>query len=594
MNRTEPGILATSDALPSVPVLEIAAVRREFPILARRVHDRPLVYLDNAATTQKPRAVLEAMSDFYEGSCANVHRGAHVLSDQATTQYEQARLSVARFLGASSPREIVFVRGATEAINLAAHCFGRQNVGPGDEVIVTWMEHHANIVPWQILCAAVGASLRVVPISEEGELRLEAYEKLLCSRTKLVALGQVSNALGTVHPVKLMIDMAHRHGAAVVVDGAQAVAHLDVNVQDLDCDFYAFSGHKIFGPMGIGILYGKLRHLEKMPPWQTGGDMIETVTFEKTSYAPAPLKFEAGTPNVGGAIGLAAALEWLGGMDRKALALHESQLVDRCVRSLSAIPGVRVVSQPAHRVGAVSFVIEEPRMSALDVGTQLDLEGVAVRTGHHCCQPLMQRLGVAGTVRASFSVYNTIEEVDALEACVRRIAGQTVQPRLQGATAPTPDLRPLNYPAALASTVEAAAEEFAEEFEDLHDWADRYAYLIDLGRNLPAMPADLKTEANRVRGCQSTVFLSVQVRPGSTDVVEFLADSDSEIVRGLIALLQAIFSGQRADQVFDFDLNALLARLGLANNLTMSRRNGLAEMVKRLRAFAAGLTAARS
>ena len=436
MNRTQPGTLSTTGSLRSGRGPDLAAIRREFPILARQVHDKPLVYLDNAATTQKPRAVLDAMAGFYERSCANVHRGVHTLSDQATTLYEQARLSVAGFIGAGSPREVVLVRGATEAINLVAHCFGGQTVGPGDEVIVTWMEHHANIVPWQILCAKSGASLRVVPISDEGELRLEVYEKMLSRRTKVVALGHVSNALGTVNPVKLVIEMAHQHGAAVVVDGAQAVAHVDVNVQDLDCDFYAFSGHKVFGPMGIGVLYGKLRHLEAMPPWQAGGDMIETVTFEKTSYAPAPLKFEAGTPNVGGAIGLAAALEWLKRMDRPALALHESQLVDRCARSLSAIPGVRVVGQPAHRVGSVSFVLEDPPVSALDVGTRLDLEGIAVRTGHHCCQPLMQRMGVLGTVRASFSVYNTVEEVAALAACVSSIAGQNGRPRSQAADHP--------------------------------------------------------------------------------------------------------------------------------------------------------------
>jgi len=591
MNRTEPRTLSTIGTLHSRPGLDLAAIRHEFPILARQVHDKPLVYLDNAATTQKPRAVLDAMAGFYERSCANVHRGVHALSDRATTLYEQARQSVASFIGAGSPREVVFVRGATEAINLAARCFGRHNVGPGDEVIVTWMEHHANIVPWQILCAESGASLRVVPISDDGELRLDAYEKMLSRRTKLVALGHVSNALGTVNPVRLVIEMAHQHGAAVVVDGAQAVAHVDVNVQDLDCDFYAFSGHKVFGPMGIGVLYGKLRHLETMPPWQAGGDMIETVTFEKTSYAPAPLKFEAGTPNVGGAVGLAAALEWLERMDRPALALHESHLLERCVRSLSAIPGVRVVGEPAQRVGAVSFVLEDPPVSALDVGTRLDLDGIAVRTGHHCCQPLMQRLGVLGTVRASFAVYNTIEEVEALTACVGRIAGQSGRQRSHAAIASCPDLRPLDYPAASAPTVEAAAQTFSAEFEDLGDWAERYAYLIDLGRNLPSMPADLKTEANRVRGCQSTVFLSPRARPGSADVVEFLADSESEIVRGLIALLQAIFSGQPPAQILDFDLAGLLARLGLATNLTMSRRNGLAEMVKRLRSFAAGLAA---
>ncbi len=351
MNRSDPGALEVSRTAVRGTGLDLAAIRGEFPILARRVHDRPLIYLDNAATTQKPQVVLDAMTDFYEGCCANVHRGVHELSDQATQRYEQARTTIARFLNAASHREVVFVRGATEAINLAAHCFGRQTVKPGDEVLITWMEHHANIVPWQILCEQTGAKLRVVPISDDGELDLESLEEMLSRRTRIVAVSHVSNALGTVNPVKRIIDRAHQHGAIVLVDGAQAVAHVDVDVQDLNCDFYAFSGHKIFGPMGMGVLYGKLHHLEAMPPWQGGGDMIDSVTFEKTSYAPAPLKFEAGTPHVAGAIGLAAALDWLQGQDRQAIAEHEAELVDRCVRALSAIPGVRLVGRPAHRVG---------------------------------------------------------------------------------------------------------------------------------------------------------------------------------------------------------------------------------------------------
>ncbi|MGO9600096.1 MAG: SufS family cysteine desulfurase [Isosphaeraceae bacterium] len=591
MNGTLAASSSTSALLRHGPAFDLAAIRREFPLLARHVHEKPLVYLDNAATTQKPRAVLDAISSYYEQSCANVHRGVHALSDRATSLYEQARVEAAEFIGAASPREIVFVRGATEAINLAAHSFGTQHVGPGDEVIITWMEHHANIVPWQILCAQRGAALRVVPITDLGELQLDAYQRMLSPRTKLVALTHVSNALGTVNPVRQMIAMAHQQGASVLIDGAQAIAHVEVDVQDLDCDFYAFSGHKVYGPMGIGVLYGKLRHLESMPPCQFGGDMIETVTFEKTSYAPAPVKFEAGTPNVGGAIGLAAALQWLKNMDRPAIKRHEMQLVESCVRSLSAIPGVRIVGQPACRAGSVSFVLEDPPVSALDVGTRLDLEGIAVRTGHHCCQPLMQRLGVAGTVRASFAIYNSPEEVQLLAEHLGRIAENQGPKRHRAAVSrPRPEIQLPEERDASAATVEAAAQALLVEFEGLGDWAERYEYLIDLGKHLPPMPARLKTEANRVRGCQSTVYLAPWVRSGSDDVVEFLADSESEIVRGLVALLQSLYSGKLAAQILDFDLSGLLARLGLATNLTLSRRNGLAEMVKRLRSFAAGLT----
>jgi len=422
MNCTQPGTLSTTGSLLSGPGLDLAAIRREFPILARQVHDKPLVYLDNAATTQKPRAVLDAMAGFYEWSCANVHRGVHTMSDRATTLYEQARLSVAGFIGAGSPREVVFVRGATEAINLAAHCFGRQNVGPGDEVIVTWMEHHANIVPWQILCAQTGASLRVVPISDAGELRLEAYEKLLSRRTKLVALGHVSNALGTVNPVQRVIDMAHQHGAAVVVDGAQAVAHVDVNVHDLDCDFYAFSGHKVFGPMGIGILYGKLRHLEAMPPWQAGSDMIETVTFEKTSYAPAPLKFEAGTPNIEGAIGLAEAVKYLEALGMSEVVSHEKALTKYAVERMQECKKITIHGclDLSKKCGIIPFSVKG--LSSHDVALICDNYGIMIRSGYHCAQPLHQQvLKLQSSDRASFYIYNTQEEIDRFVEVLKEI-----------------------------------------------------------------------------------------------------------------------------------------------------------------------------
>jgi len=573
--------------------LDLRQLRREFPALGQAVHGKPLVYLDNAATTQKPRAVLDALARYYENDNANVHRGVHALGDRSTVLFEQARARVQKFLNARSTREIIFVRGATEGINLVAQCFGRRNIGPGDEVIITWMEHHANIVPWQLVCQEKGASLKVVPITDSGDLRLGAYEKMLSPRTKLVAISHVSNVLGTVNPVKRMIEMAHRKGIPVLVDGAQAVSHLDVDVQSLDCDFYTFSGHKVYGPMGIGVLYGKSHHLEAMPPWQGGGDMVEAVTFARTTYNALPFKFEAGTPNVAGAVGLAAALDELDRIGRDAIAAHEANLVATCVQQLKEISGLRLIGEPAHRSGVVSFVIEDRRLSALDVATRLDLEGIAVRTGHHCCQPLMQRLGVDGTVRASFGLYNTMGEVERLSAVLRSMvrpepAARSRDSAPERAVVLEPEAE---YPCAAAGSVEEAAEALLDEFEGLDDWSERYQYVIELGRNLSEMPGALKTEANRIRGCQSIVFLFARTLPDSPDVVEFLADSESEIVRGLIALLQRLFSGQRAGEILDFDLPGFLARIGLATNLTMSRRNGLNEMIRRLREHAADVAA---
>jgi cysteine desulfurase/selenocysteine lyase len=572
--------------------LNVAQVRRAFPVLDQVVHGKPLVYLDNAASTQKPRPVLDALTRYYETSNANVHRGVHTLGDRATALFEQARARVAAFLGARQPREIVFVRGATEAINLVAQTFGRQRVGTGDEVVISWMEHHANLVPWQMLCQDKGAALRVIPITDAGELRVDAYEALLTERTKLVALAHVSNVLGTVNPIKTLVEIAHRRGIPVLVDGAQAVPHLEVDVQDLDCDFYAFSGHKVYGPMGIGVLYGKAGHLEEMPPWQCGGDMVRTVAFEATTFNEVPYRFEAGTPDVAGAVGLAAALDFMESLGRGAMARHEAGLLERAVERLGAIPGVRLISAPGRRAGVVSFVVEDPPLSTMDVGSRLDLEGIAVRTGHHCCQPLMERLGVPGTVRASVAVYNTLGEIDRLADALQEIMEAAGSRRLREAALKVPNPAGgggYSYPQATARSVDAAAAALLKEFDGLEAWPERYEYLIELGRKRPVMPPELMTEANRVRGCQSTVFLAARARPGPSGVVEFLADSDSEIVRGLLAMLQHLFSGQRAVEILCFDLAAFLARTGLTSNLTTGRRNGLAAMIRRLHAFAAGL-----
>jgi cysteine desulfurase/selenocysteine lyase len=392
--------------------LDVQKLRADFPILRRLVHGKPLVYLDNAATTQKPQAVIDALVSYYTNENANIHRGVHTLSEEATESHEEARGVVQRFLNAAEPREIIFVRGATEGINLVAQTWGRTNVGSGDEIVITAMEHHSNIVPWQMLCEQRAAKLRVAPINDAGELLLDEFEKLLGPRTKLVAIGHVSNALGTVNPIGKIIEMAHRRKARVLVDGAQAVPHIAVDVRALDCDFYAFSGHKVYGPTGIGVLYGKAELLEAMPPYQGGGDMISSVTFEKTIYNHLPHKFEAGTPHVSGAIGLGAAIEYLNAVGIAPIAAHEHRVLAYGTERLQSVPGLRLIGTAKDKAGVLSFVLEG--IHPHDIGTILDQEGIAIRTGHHCAQPLMQRFGIPATARASLALYNTVEEIDAL------------------------------------------------------------------------------------------------------------------------------------------------------------------------------------
>ncbi len=390
--------------------------RRDFPILGARVHGRPLAYLDNAATTQKPRSVIEALAGYYAHDNANVHRGVHSLSQRATDAYDAAREKVRRFIHARQAEEVVFVRGTTEAINLVAASFARPRLGPGDEVVVSAMEHHSNIVPWQLACAATGAVLKVVPIGDDGAFRLDALDALLGSRTRLVAVTHLSNALGTVAPVRRIVELAHAKGITVLVDGAQAISHLPVDVAALDCDFYAFSGHKVYGPTGIGVLYGKAELLREMVPYQGGGDMIRTVTFEKSEFADIPFRFEAGTPNIAGAVGLGAALDYVSAIGLPAIAAHERDLVARATRELGRIPGVRIVGTAKDKASIVSFTLEG--VHSHDIGTILDHGGVAIRAGHHCAMPVMRRFGIPGTARASFALYNVREEVDALVAGV--------------------------------------------------------------------------------------------------------------------------------------------------------------------------------
>ncbi|MBK1717529.1 SufS family cysteine desulfurase [Thiocystis violacea] len=572
---------------PRLPVqapLDVESIRAQFPILKTLAHGRPLTYLDSAASTQQPERVIEAVADYHRLHHANIHRGVYGLSQTATRLHEEARAAVARFLSAAEPAECLFTRGATESINLVAASWGRANLKPGDEILLSTLEHHSNIVPWQLVAEATGARVRVIPIDDAGDLDLDAYRRLLTPRTRLVAVNHVSNALGTINPVAEIIAEAHAAGALVLIDGAQWVAHGRTDVQALDADFYVFSGHKLYGPTGIGVLYGKRHLLEAMPPYQGGGDMIERVTFAGTSYAPLPNKFEAGTPNISGAVGLGAAIDWVESIGVEAIGLHEQALLRQATERLSRIPGLAIKGTARRKSGVISWVMLDPPIATLDIGTQLDLQGICIRTGHHCCQPLMDRLGVSSTARASLGVYNRSEEIDRLAEALEAIQASS-RPRVQTADGG----RELVYPAAVAESPQAAAEEIAEIFELLPDWPMRHQHIIDLGDKLPTMPESLKTEANHVSGCQSQVHIAARLKPGSRDIVEFLADSDANIVRGLIALLQQLYSGQRARDIMGFDAEAFFARIGLDRHLSLTRRNGLESMVRRLRRLASPL-----
>jgi cysteine desulfurase/selenocysteine lyase len=400
---------------------DVAALRRDFPILATRVYGKPLVYLDNAASAQKPLAVIEAERDVYERCYANIHRGVHWLSVHATDAYDAAREKARKFVNAREAHEILFLRGTTEAVNLVAQTYGRRKVGAGDEILITGLEHHSNIVPWQMLCEEKGARLCVVPLDEAGDIDLEVFERMLTPRTKLVSVAHLSNALGTVLPVRRIAGLAHAHGIPVFVDGAQAVPRMPVDVRDLDCDFYAFSSHKIYGPTGVGVLYGKTALLEAMPPWQGGGDMIRSVTFEKTTYNALPYKFEAGTPNIAGGIAFGAALDYVSGVGLARIAAHEQDLLAYATEQVSAIQGMKIIGTAREKAGVLSFVLDG--VHPHDIGTVLDREGIAIRTGHHCAQPVMDRYGLTATARASFGLYNTRGEVDALVAAIHKVIG---------------------------------------------------------------------------------------------------------------------------------------------------------------------------
>lgn len=398
---------------------DAVSIRKDFPILLQKVHGKPLVYLDNAATSQKPQFVINAINEYYRSENSNIHRGVHFLSEKATQDYENVRAKVQRFINASSTKEVIFTRGTTEGINLVTSSYGRKFIKAGDEVIISAMEHHSNIVPWQILCEEKGATLRIIPINDDGEIILDEYQKLLSSKTKIVSLAHVSNALGTINPIKQMIALAHRNGAVVLIDGAQAIPHLKVDVRELDCDFYAFSAHKVYGPTGVGILYGKFDLLDAMPPYQGGGDMIKSVTFEKTVYNDLPHKFEAGTPNIADGIGFGAAIDYINRLDWQAVSEYEHELLEYAMEMISGIDGVKMIGTAKEKAGVISFVLDG--VHPHDIGTILDQEGIAIRTGHHCAQPVMQRFNVPATARASLAMYNTREEIDKLAAGIQKV-----------------------------------------------------------------------------------------------------------------------------------------------------------------------------
>lgn len=406
-------------SLPAILNLDIKKIREEFPVLDQKVNGRDLVYFDNAATSQKPRQVIQALSNYYESYNANIHRGIHTLAEKATKAYEETRVTVKDFINAQFAEEIIFVRGVTEAINLVASSYGHTFVGEGDEVVISAMEHHSNIVPWQILCEEKKAVLRVIPVSDSGELFLDAFAELLSDRTRVVAVNHASNSLGTINPIKEIVRMAHGRGAVVLVDGAQAGPHVDIDVADLDCDFYCLSAHKMYGPTGAGVLYGKKRILESMPPYQGGGEMIKDVTFEKTTYNELPYKFEAGTPNIADVIAFRSAIEFIGACGRENISAHEHNLLEYATRKVGSLSGVKLIGTSKHKVSVLSFIVEG--IHPFDIGQMLDARGIAVRTGHHCTQPLMDRFGIEGTVRASFAVYNTRDEIDQLVEGLQRV-----------------------------------------------------------------------------------------------------------------------------------------------------------------------------
>ncbi len=558
-------------------------LRQQFPLLSRSVHGQPLLYLDNAATTQKPLSVIEAVAQFYQQDNANVHRASHYLSACTTQAFEAAREITREFINARFAEEIIWTRGATEAINLVANSWGRSILQTGDEIILTRLEHHANIVPWQLLSATTGAIIKVVELDESGNLDMAQFEQLLSAKTRLVAVTHSSNAIGTITPVNQIIALAHHAGALVLVDGSQAVAHQRVDVQALDADFYVFSGHKVYGPTGIGVLYGRRELLESMPPWQGGGEMIERVSFAQTHFNGLPFKFEAGTPNIAGAIGLGQALTFLSGLDFAALHAHENRLRQCVEEGLAQINAVRLIGQAEHKAPVVSFISRDHHNQ--DIGLILDQQGIAVRTGHHCAMPLMESLQLNGTVRASFALYNTEAEASALVAAVARLHHNALfAVGGEGQSDTTTQTIPVELPEVFVRQARDLAS-ITKRLSQSTGWQERYRQIMLLGKELPALPEDWKVDHARLHGCESSVWLHHYYhRP--TMRLYFAADSDAKVIRGLIAIVLAVFSGKTPAEIVAENIDARFQALELFTHLSPSRGNGLRAIVQEIQATA--------
>lgn len=571
-------------------LLDLESIRQQFPLLSRAVHGHPLVYLDNAATTQKPVTVIESVDRYYREQNANVHRAAHFLSACTTHAFEAARETTRHFINARFAEEIIWTRGATEAINLVANSWGRR-LKADDEIILSRLEHHANIVPWQLLTEATGATIRVVELDDAGNLDMQQFQQLLSDKTRLVAIAHTSNAIGTITPVKELIEFAHHAGALVLVDGSQAVAHQKVDVQALGADFYVFSGHKVYGPTGIGVLYGRRELLENMPPWQGGGEMIERVSFSGTRFNSLPFKFEAGTPNIAGAIGLGKALEFLAGIDFAAVNAHESQLRELVEEGLIQINGIRLIGLAEQKAPVVSFISNEHHNQ--DIGLILDQQGIAVRTGHHCAMPLMESLNLNGTVRASFALYNTIDEARAFVDAMEKLHHSPLYNAHPEANSDKGDES--GSPRAVITEATDLPEIFrqqapdlvtiAERLSGLSGWQERYRQIMLMGKELPVLSGEWKSDDARLHGCESSVWLHYHY-DDETMRLYFIADSDARVIRGLIAIVLAVFSGKTPEEIEGEDIEDWFRELDLFNHLSPSRGNGLKAIVREIQAIA--------
>ncbi len=561
-------------------------LRRDFPLIHESSEAGSTIYLDNAATTHKPEAVLNAVSRFYRQQNANVHRAAHKLGAIATIEFENARETTRSFLNAKDKAEIIWTRGTTESINLVANCI---DFKPLDEILISALEHHANIVPWQLAAKRSGACIKVIPVNSNGDIDIDAFHRLLSKRTRLVSITQASNAIGTIPPILQIIESAHNAGALVLVDGAQGLPHQEVDLQTINCDFYACSGHKAFAPTGIGILYGKLHLLNEMPPWQGGGEMITKVTFSESDFQLPPYRFEAGTPNIAGAIGFAAALSYLKNLDRAALHNHEQKLLAHAKSRCQSINGLRIIGHPQHQAPLLSFT--STTMNNKDVATLLDQQGIAVRVGHHCAMPLMNVLGVKGTIRASFSIYNTLSEIDQFADALESILNTNLLITAPENTLTTEyDSEEKELADNIASITkdfsafgrEITPEKICDQLLKFRDWQQRYRQIIKLGEKLPKFPNALKNESNQVTGCESAVWLHCYREEGVNRLC-FLADSDSHILRGLLYIILACANHLPPSSLATFDPTELFKKLGLDRHLSPSRSNGLHSIIEEIR-----------